>query len=208
MIPKILHRTVPEVTTKEIDKWEEDLRVLHPDWECRTYRDPVDVSKFPQTSHLWGKCSTGAQLAGLIRLEALVTHGGIYVDSDVRPLRPFDSLLGLSAFAAWEDESTVPDAVMGAEAEHPAFKLMLKEAILLVAKGKNAYESGSALTTIHLPNRKDVLLLPPGAFYPHHYLRKVEEGKHDKEPWVFCEHVWHFSWGTEHEKNGLRQAQR
>lgn len=195
IIPKVIHRTVPAETTEEVEAWWAQFQVLHPDWELKTWRDPLDPQDFPLTYYLHDKCANGAQKAGLIRLELLVTHGGIYVDSDVEPIRPMDALLHLPAFAAWEDEKVVPDAVLGATPNHPAFCEMLQKAIALVEGGSiDAWETGPGVATSILPWRDDVLLLPPGSFYPIHYKEKQFVGSKNGRPWVFLEHKWHHSW--------------
>ena len=206
-IPRILHRTVPAETSEQVEQWWARFQELHSGWECRTYREPMDPADWPLTGDLWDRCSTGAQKAGLIRLEALVTHGGVYVDSDVEPVRSFEPLLHCPAVAAWEDETTVPDAVMASEPNHPAFAIALEKARAVIEGGGDAYQSGPAVTTEVLPGRPDVLLLPPGAFYPHHYLQK-NDATANEGPWVFCRHMWHGSWLTPTQRKSIDKRQR
>lgn len=196
-IPRILHRTVPEDTSPEVDQWWAHACALHPGWEYRTWRDPLDPAEWPRTGHLWEQCTSGAQRAGLIRLEALQRFGGVYLDSDVELYRPLDALLGAPAFAGWEDPRVVPDAVLGSVADHPILDLMLEEACRAVELGLGAWESGPGVTTALLPNRRDVLLLPPGSFYPYHYSEKNRRRNTDhrtEQPWAFGAHHWHASW--------------
>lgn len=207
-IPRVLHRTVPEQTTREVEAWWGRFQDLHPGWEFRTHRDPLDPKDWPLTGDLWDRCSNGAQKAGLIRLEALVTHGGVYVDSDMEPFRSLEPLLNVPAFAAWEDETTVPDAVLGSEPNHPAFVQMVEKARSVIEGGGDAWQSGPGVTTELLPGRSDVLLLPPGAFYPAHYLEKKALGTRTDAPWVFAEHKWSHSWGSESQKASIAKRQR
>lgn len=193
MIPPNLHRTVPEQTTDEVEEWWLRAAALHPRWQCYTWRDPMPAELFPLTSTHWWRCATGAQRAGLIRLEVLWHHGGVYLDSDVEVFRPFDSLRQCAGFAAWEDASCVPDAVLGFKRGHPAVERMLALAIERIDQG--AWASGPGVTTEVLPGRDDVLVLPPGAFFPYHYNEKHR--RHEDFtglPWVFCAHHWHGSW--------------
>lgn len=206
-IPRILHRTVPAETSDQVEEWWRQAGQLHPGWDLRTYRDPLDPADWPLTGDLFARCQNGAQLAGLVRLECLVRDGGIYLDSDVEPLRPLDQLLHVPAFAGWEDETTVPDAVLGAEPNHPAFVLALEKARSVVEGGGDAYQSGPAVTTEILPGRADVLCLPPGAFYPYHYLQKSAAAD-ERGPWVFAVHHWHHSWGTAAAKRSIERRQR
>ena len=193
-IPRILHRVVPETPNSVAEAWWERFRQLHPDWELRTHRDPLQADEWPLTRDHWDKCANGAQFADLIRLEALITHGGVYVDQDVEPLRPLDPLLYVPAFAAWEDERSVPNAVMGAVPDHPAMVACLE--LMISRLPGDTWQSGPGVLTTILPPRQDVLLLPPGAFYDVHYrdpdrdVRMTEPAM----PWTFARHHYWGSW--------------
>lgn len=207
-IPKIIHRTVPEHTSDEVEFYWVRAAVLHPDWELRTYREPIDPADWPLTGDLFDKCQNGAQKAGLIRLECLVTAGGVYLDSDVEPIRPMDVLLHLPAFAAWEDAKVVPDAIMGCVPNHKAFREMLKLARESVERGEDAWMSGPGVSTKVLPWRNDVLLLAPAQLFPVHYKEKAALGSRNNDPWVFTEHKWAFSWGSAEQKAQHERMQR
>lgn len=209
-IPRILHRTVPAETSQEVERWWSRFGELHPGWELRTYREPIDPADWPLTGDLFARCQNGAQKAGLIRLECLVRDGGVYVDSDVEPFRSFEPLLRCEAFAAWEDETTVPDAVLGAKPDHPAFVEMIAKARSCVEGGGDAWNSGPGVTTATLPNRPDVLVMPPGSFYPFHYLEKAKRAATSAAPppFAFCAHQWHHSWGTPEQKRSIDRRQR
>lgn len=206
-IPRIIHRTVPKDTSVEVEGYWNEFQRIHRGWDLRTIREPVDPKQFPITGRMFAKCKNGAQKAGLIRLESVYTHGGIYVDSDVKPYRSFESLLNNSFFAAWEDESVVPDALFGAEPEHPAVLLLIQRAMASIEEKGGAWASGPGVFTEILPGRDDVLLLPPGAFYDVHYLEKADLDR-DPKPYEFARHMWHHSWGTEADKKALAAKQR
>lgn len=207
LIPRIFHRTLPEQVDPQLEEWWEARRALHPDWEFRTYRDPIDPAMFPRTSSLWSRCETGAQKADLIRLEALVQWGGVYVDADCRPVGSHESLRCCPAYAAWEDETTIPNAVMGAIPNHPAMVEALNRSIAGVRRRRKTYDTGVAITTAVFKGRTDMVLLPPGAFYPHHYLEKHQAGR-QTGPWTVEEHMWSHSWGDEKSKQSIAQRQR
>ena len=194
-IPKILHRIVPINTVAQAEQWWNEFGRLHQDWELMTHRDPLDPADWPETSPYWGQCTSGAQMAGLLRLECLLKFGGIYVDQDFEPYRSFEPLLGLSCFAGWEDSKCVPDALIGASKGHPAIRDCLDLALSRMPGG--AWETGPGVTTTVLPNRPDVLLFPPGTFYPYHYLDK-EQKRNDnhkaQQPWALAAHHWWHSW--------------
>ena len=194
MIPRRLIRTVPAEVDDEAERFWARFGELHPGWELVTFRDPIDPEAFPLTSPHWDRCHSGAQRAGLVRLEALLHLGGVYVDADVEPYRSFEPLLGVEAFAAWEDDKIVPDAVLGARAGHPFLREAIDLAIDRLDQG--AWSSGPGVTADLLPGRADVLLLPPGAFYPYHYSqRDLRHADHARQqPWAFAAHHWTMSW--------------
>lgn len=202
-IPQILHRVVPEQPDPQAEAWWAEFGRMHPDWELRTHRDPLNPADWPETSPHWSKVANGAQLADLVRLEALLRWGGVYVDQDVQPVRPLDPLLPLSMFAAWEDERTVPNAVMGAVPGHPAIRECLDLAIKRMPKG--TWAAGPGVLTTLLPGRSDVLLLPPGSFYGVHYRdpdrkQRMSRFQPKEHPWAFVLHHYWGSWLTEAEK--------
>ena len=209
-IPRILHRTVPADTSAEVEAWWAEFEQLHPGWDCRTYREPIDPAEWPLTGDLFARCQNGAQKAGLIRLEALVRDGGVYIDSDVEPFRSLEPLLHCEAFAGWEDANVVPDAVLGCKPGHPAFVDMITKARAAIEGGGDAWQSGPGVTTEMLPGRNDVLLLPPGAFYPMHYLdRSTRKMVQDaRSPWVLAMHHFHHSWGTDAQRKAITARQR
>lgn len=214
MIPPILHRVVPERTDDQVEQWWAQFVEMHPSWEHRTWRDPLDPADFPLTSPHWDRCTSGAQLAGLVRLEAVSRHGGFYVDSDCEPFRPLDPLLRLDGVAAWEDRACVPDAVFGANQEHPALDEMIGLAVRrLTGRGRTwqndrgAWSTGPGVFTTVLPGRTDWLLLGPDAFYPWHYSRIAEDAARDhrvEKPWSFLAHHWHGSWLPEEKRPANR----
>lgn len=194
VIPRLIWRTVPEQTTDEVETFWLRIVELHPDWRCVTMRDPLDEAMFPMTAQHWHRCSKGAQLAGLVRLELLYRYGGVYLDSDVELYQPLDPLRYCRAFAAWEDARTVPDAVIGCVPRHPAIALALDVAIDSLEGGP--WASGPGALTAVFPGREDVLLLPPASFYPYHYSERHRRHEDHRAPYTFGAHHWAASWLT------------
>lgn len=193
MIPRLLHRVVPEVVPDESRGFWQRFKEQNPDWVLITHQDPLDPAEWPLTAHRWGACTSGAQLAGLVRLEALWRWGGIYVDQDVEPVRPLEPLRSFRAFAAWEDANVIPDAVLGAEPDHPAIRRCLDLALERIELGP--WASGPGVTTEVLANRDDVTVLGPCAFYPYHYTQKHRRGEDfSLVPECIVVHHWHGSW--------------
>ncbi len=163
--------------------------------------DPLDPADWPLTAPHWSKAANGAQFADLIRLECLLRWGGVYVDSDCEPIHPLEPLLNLQAFAAWEDERCIPNAVMGASQGHPAIRECLD--LMLERLPGPTWPAGPGVTTAVLPWREDVLVLPPGSFYAVHYRDPERTSKmsdpnlRKRNPWAFVLHHYAGSWLSE-----------
>lgn len=210
MIPKVIHRTIPAEPSEEAERHWRQFQDLYDGtgWELKTWREPLDPAEFPLTSDYWGRCQTGAQKAGLVRLELLYKFGGVYVDSDVEPVKRFDPLLGAELFAGWEDETTIPDAVLGAVPGHDLIARCIQRATGQVLLGRNAWYSGPGVVTALFRKNPSVLALPPGAFYPYHYLAKAARvDASTAMPWVFCIHHWAGSWLTDEHKASIEERQ-
>jgi len=125
MIPKVIHYCwisgdpFPEKIQKCVDSWK---RVL-PDYEVVLW----DYAKIHALNVRWCEeaiaCKKYAFAADYIRFYALYNYGGIYLDSDVEVLKPFDDLLELKYFVGKENSVyTYEAAIMGAEKGMPWVK--------------------------------------------------------------------------------------
>lgn len=195
-IPAILHRVVGVNVPEEQERWWHELVAMHPDWLAITWQDPLDPKDFPRFGHLWPKARSGAQLADMIRVEVLDHFGGIYLDADMRPLAPLDDLLPTGAFAAWEDETTVPNAAMGFSPGHPALRHLMDQ---MAERLPGAiWWAGPGATTL-LAGRDDITLFEPEAFYPVHYRAKATPEQfgaitRETHPNTFAVHTYAGSW--------------
>lgn len=110
MIPKIIHYCwfgrgeMPELAQKCISSWHKFM----PDYEYRLWNeDNFDVNCIPYTKEAY-EAHKYAFVTDYVRLWALYTEGGVYMDTDVEILKPLDDLLQLSAFTGYEGSKTRP----------------------------------------------------------------------------------------------------
>ena len=110
MIPKIIHYcwfgrgTMPELAMKCIESWHKHL----PDYKYMLWNeDNFDVNMVPYTKEAY-EARKYAFVTDYVRLYALYTVGGIYMDTDVEVLKPYDDLLHLSAFTGYEGSKYMP----------------------------------------------------------------------------------------------------
>ena len=187
MIPKIFHRVVPDKIPAYAEEYWARLKELHPGWEFRTWYD-LDLSE-----DLQGRCLVNVQKADLLRYSVVWAFGGIYLDSDVEPIRSFEPLLQCQGFAAWESREWVCNAVIGAEPFHPVLQECWDTACERVGTVPHSlgWQTGPGMITEVVRNRSDFLLLPPGTFYPYFWGEvplTVEYCAND--PWCFGIHRW------------------
>lgn len=190
MIPRILHRTVPEIVPPPFESYWDRFIELHTDWEACTYQDPLYPEDW-ELGRLFARCKTGAQLAGLVRLEAVWRWGGVYVDMDMEPIRPFDDLLDNECFIGTEDGTVLTDAVFGAVPGHPGLRACMDE-LLSGWWSDNPSETGPLLTTRFLTRRHDVTVLPIEAFYPYSWTEKHRAD--ERFDGSYAVHRWNYSW--------------
>ena len=110
MIPKIIHYCwfgrgpMPELAEKCIASWHKFM----PNYEYKLWNeDNFDVNSVPYTKEAY-EARKFAFVTDYVRLWALYTEGGIYMDTDVEILKPLDDLLHLSAFTGYEGSKTQP----------------------------------------------------------------------------------------------------
>ncbi len=112
---------LPSHLMDNLREWER----LHPDWvhhlwadedlDWLEHRDLYDAApELVPADAVWQFRSD------IARYEILHKFGGLYVDCDMLPLRPFDDVLaGHDAWAGMEDRNWVGNAILYAERGHP-----------------------------------------------------------------------------------------
>ena len=108
MIPKIIHYCwlSDEPFPKKIRKCMETWKKTHPDYEIvRWSTKNFDINSIPSVKEAF-EAQKWAFAADYIRMYALYTQGGIYLDSDVILLKRFDDFLGNSFFSSMEYHPT------------------------------------------------------------------------------------------------------
>lgn len=132
MIPKIIHLCwlsgdpFPKDIARCLESWEEHLKDYTIWLWGKLPADPgplgnmnVEVKEFDLNSTLWTKQAFEARkyafAADYIRLYALYTYGGIYLDADILVYKSFDELLALPYFIGHDQIRAFEAAVIGCE---------------------------------------------------------------------------------------------
>lgn len=129
MIPKKIHYCwfgrgeKPELAVKCIESWKKFL----PDYEIIEWNeDNFDLDIYPYVREAYD-ARKFAFVTDVVRLWAMYTYGGIYMDTDVEVLKPLDSLLNFEAVSGFESSTQIPTGLMAGQESFPLFKELLDE---------------------------------------------------------------------------------
>lgn len=128
-IPRIIHycwfghNPLPELAQKCIASW----RQYCPDYKIVEWNeDSFDLQYCDYVAEAY-ECKKFAFVTDVVRLYALATYGGIYMDTDVEVIRPLDPLLEFHAISGFESEKDVPTGLMASEPNQPFILELLHE---------------------------------------------------------------------------------
>ena len=105
MIPKVIHycwfgrNPLPPLAKKCIESWKKYC----PDYEIKEWNEdnfPMDYNDYVKEAY---EAKKWAFITDVVRLFALVTEGGIYMDTDVEVIKPLDGLLQYEAVSGFEN---------------------------------------------------------------------------------------------------------
>jgi mannosyltransferase OCH1-like enzyme len=153
------------------EEWWQMFQEIHPDYEFMTITTydhldtPADIKEILQY------IVSCAGISDIIRLLALYQYGGIYVDTDVMPIKSFDSLTEYDKpFLAKRSSKSFESAIMGCPPQHPVMKDVLDALPSHWRKHHNrpaSVQTGPAFISSILFGRPDVVHLPANTFYPY-----------------------------------------
>ena len=210
MIPKIIHycwfgrKALPQNVQNYIQTWKQHM----PDWEIYEWNeDNFEIATAPIYAQQAYQVGKYAFVSDYVRLWALERLGGVYFDTDVEVLKPFDNLLDNIAFVGLEESlAHLPGTcVMGCEAHCLWVKDMLSiydNIQFLKADGTldlttNVQRMGNVLIeTGFVPSRNEQLLPIYGLkVYTHDYFSPITSTRvMRKTKDTYCIHHFAGTW--------------
>lgn len=179
-------------------------RAMLPDYELKRWTEdnsPLDTAYAREAirRRRWSR------LSNYVRLHALGTEGGVYVDTDVEVVRPLDPLLGHECFIGFQLEQHPTDwvnsAVLGAVAGHPFIKACLDRTLSHFEETGDLHRSPAVCTSVlkemglrryGMQEIGGVAVYPRESFYPYSWEEQfTPECVGDT---TFCIHHWEASW--------------
>lgn len=198
LIPRVIHRVWvggAPMPAAYAAFWERFVE-LHDGWDLTTWTDEGDLDWLTNRS-IFVRAHSHSERSDVARFELLYKYGGIYVDADVEPLQPFDSLLNSGAFAGWEQPGRLCGAVLGAAPGHPAVGRLVEALPAWVERNDRRsaeVRTGPVYLTKQWQGRPDVTLYHSDAFFPVHWSKREELGGPYPASSMAVHH-WGHSWG-------------
>ena len=201
---------MPELALKCLASWHKYL----PDYQYKLWNeDNFDViNSVPYVKEAY-ECGKYAFVTDYVRLFALYTEGGIYMDTDVEVLKPYDDLLTLPAFTGYEGSKYLPvgTCVMASEAHGEWVSEMLdayQDRHFILPDGKMDMTTNVQFITKHMcenglvlngleQDYKDLHVFPVEYFCP-----RQTTGEYCQTNNTYCDHLGMGSWTTK--KSGLK----
>ncbi len=129
MIPKIIHycwfggKEKPAEVLKYIETWKQIL----PEYKIMEWNESnfsVDYCKYTREAYDNKKYAFVADVA---RLYSLYEYGGIYFDTDIEVLKPFNNYLDAPMVVSFESESLLMTGFFASEEHNEVIRKLLKE---------------------------------------------------------------------------------
>ncbi len=206
MIPKIIHyvwlgdNEPPKVVKKCIKSWKEKC----PDYEIKKWNESnFDINSNRYTKEAY-KAKKYAFVSDYIRLYALYTYGGIYMDTDVEVYKNFDDILDNHCIFGFEEKDYIATSFMAAEKKNEFIKEFMngyenesfKNNDGTLNQSTNVERLTSLLVSKGLKRNgkiqsiNQIKIYPKEYFSPYDYINCVNEKTNNS----YCIHKFYVSW--------------
>ncbi len=219
-IPKVIHycwfggKEIPDFLKRCMGSWAEKC----PDYEIKRWDETnFDVSKYLFTKQAYEKGRYGF-VSDVARLDILYNHGGIYMDTDVKLIKPFGNLINCKGFVGTEKWGNINSGGgIGAVPHHPMIKEMLDYRAgfsFFHDDGTLNIETNGLYETIPFLKRgcrvdntfqtiNDMAVYPASVFHPYDYMSCEERITEN----TISIHYFHGGWMDETDKKNRSDTQ-
>lgn len=179
-------------------------RRMLPDYQIKEWNEtnsPLD-NAYCRAAHAAGSWS---KLANYIRLHALHTEGGIYLDTDVEVVKSFAPLLHHKCFLGFQQQEEqldwINNAILGAQPGHPFLQQCIALTVNAFALTGEFYRSPTVITAalkemgLSEYGRQEVrgvAIYPTEYFYPYPWFGSFSYDCVKEE--TYCIHHWEGTW--------------
>lgn len=168
------------------------------DYEIKLWNEEsLNIEKYPFAREAY-RLKKYAFVSDIVRLVALYEEGGIYLDTDVLVLKPFDDLLDNSFFTGEYKSGALNAAIIGSTPHHPVLKQLLLYYENLEFDQTRRITIPQVFDEIILnANNGSVKIYPQDYFYPLPLDKKEKEYSQFLTHNSYCVHLWNYSWRDE-----------
>lgn len=202
MIPRIIHycwfgrNPKPQSVLMYIQTWKKQM----PDYKIKEWNeDNFDINMMAYTKEAY-HARKYAFVSDIARLYALVKEGGIYLDTDIEVIKPFDDLLNRDYFIGYEYFGNVGTGVIGCQ-QGSSFLLSFldtyKERHFLLENGTFDCTPNTKLLSNFLLQNKIHLQIDPIDFY---CAKNYRTGMIERSSNTYCIHHYAATWHSFYEK--------
>tara|TARA_R100000697_G_scaffold82823_2_gene94702 strand:+ start:2223 stop:3836 length:1614 start_codon:yes stop_codon:yes gene_type:complete len=208
VIPKIIHQIW---LGGEMAKQEEEACQLIKEsceknkWEYKlwTDNDVEDLGDF-KNKNLFDKTPNFGQKSDILRNVILYKYGGVYIDTDFIPIKPFNELLDLDFFCgvAYDDWPSCLNSIMGSKPKGKAITAMQNydkeiewhDGMAVIDTTGPYHTTRKVLETID----NKTVVFPNSYFYPYpcfpRHRTRGDDPRDYIKPETFCVHLWAQTW--------------
>lgn len=212
MIPKIIHycwfggNPLPKSAQKCIESWKKHC----PDYEIIEWNE----SNFDINSNQYVKQAYEnrkfAFVTDYVRLYAMYTYGGVYMDTDVEVVKNLDVFLHHNGFSGFESDTSIPTGIMASQKGFKLFEYLLSYYDTHSFVNENGSFNMTTNVSIITSMMKEYGFVPNGKFqiiegfalYPKDYFCPLENetGKLTKTENTATIHWFNKSWVSPRER--------
>lgn len=205
MIPRKIHycwfggHEMPPLNQACFDTWKKHLD----DYEFIRW----DESNCPQNDFVKYHLEKGnwAFVSDYVRLYALYTQGGVYLDTDFEVLKSFNNLLNNNGFVAYESDEYITNGIAGSVKGNIFFRDCIDYMIDRFKKNENFHVSPVVTTNVLKSKNYDMIIYEKELFYPYNPYDKSRKIKilmcNMINENTYAIHHWAKSWEVQEEKN-------
>lgn len=216
LIPRIIHycwfgsNEIPETEAKCIAGWKKKLKgYTFKLWNEQSF--DIESTKWTSAAYQDKKY---AFVADYVRLAALYEYGGIYLDTDIKLVKSFDTLLNQDAFMGFEDGVCVSCGVIAVKPHNKFIKEILdvynSDSFLYEEnKQANVKMVTELLCKYGLKQDNSEQYVCGIHIYPKTYFNPMDYfGNWDKTKNTYGIHLYSGSWLSEEEQEKLRKRKK
>ncbi len=189
MIPRIIHHVyVGGPIPDEMEDFMGTVLLHNPTWKFYLWTSESIPLLGLNYEALLERFKKPVHVSDFVRLVAVQKHGGIYLDSDVEGVRPFDSLCKYDAVAACQDGTgQICPATFGASPDHPWINWQIAH-----ADEYSLPDTPWNVTLMTDAPRDGLTLVPTDTFYP--WLWDTPKAERKITDRTLSIHHWKGSW--------------